>query len=231
MKKGKKNNSQLDDFDNFFEQMSTPEGRRDWNENFEKGFKRKSELIAKSRKKMAVMLSSGVLGSSMGFGLLDRGEGKNLDVQPPQLSEEEKLRRAKEATARERSRRQRAEEQQREAKEREARARDTAARERKRREETEEQYRRSEQQRKQNERTRYSQPREKPINKIEKAYRTLSLEPGATIQEIKKTYKEWQFLYHPDRAGNNLGAQRKAEEKFKEISEAFSILQKQLGFK
>jgi len=43
---------------------------------------------------------------------------------------------------------------------------------------------------------------------------------GATEDEIKKTYRKLAMQYHPDR---NKG-DKKAEEKFKEISEAYAVL-------
>ncbi|MCJ7833308.1 MAG: J domain-containing protein [Deltaproteobacteria bacterium] len=51
-------------------------------------------------------------------------------------------------------------------------------------------------------------------------YKTLGVGKKATEEEIKKTYRKLAMKYHPDR---NKG-DKKAEEKFKEISEAYAVL-------
>jgi molecular chaperone DnaJ len=51
-------------------------------------------------------------------------------------------------------------------------------------------------------------------------YKILELSPGATIADIKKSFRRLALLYHPDRNfGSNLH-----EAKFKEIKEAYEIL-------
>jgi DnaJ-class molecular chaperone len=51
-------------------------------------------------------------------------------------------------------------------------------------------------------------------------YKTLNVGKTASVEEIKKAYKELAKKYHPDlNPGNKM-----AEEKFKEISEAYSVL-------
>jgi molecular chaperone DnaJ len=50
-------------------------------------------------------------------------------------------------------------------------------------------------------------------------YETLGVSRGATDEEIKKAYRQMAFRYHPDR--NKDGS---AEEKFKEINEAYQVL-------
>lgn len=50
-------------------------------------------------------------------------------------------------------------------------------------------------------------------------YAVLGLEKGADEDQIKKAYRRLALLYHPDR--NNAAD---AEEKFKEISEAYAVL-------
>ena len=51
-------------------------------------------------------------------------------------------------------------------------------------------------------------------------YKTLGVEKKASEEEIKKAYRKLAMKYHPDR---NKG-DKKAEEKFKEISEAYAVL-------
>ena len=51
-------------------------------------------------------------------------------------------------------------------------------------------------------------------------YRTLGVRFDATFDEIKNAYRKTAVQYHPDK---NLGDQQ-AEEKFKALSEAYTIL-------
>jgi len=52
-------------------------------------------------------------------------------------------------------------------------------------------------------------------------YQILGVPRGATEEEIKKAYRKLAMQYHPDR---NPGKEKWANEKFKEINEAFSAL-------
>ena len=52
-------------------------------------------------------------------------------------------------------------------------------------------------------------------------YEVLEIDRGASKQEIKKAYRQMAFRHHPDR---NMGNSYAAEEKFKLIQEAWSIL-------
>ena len=52
-------------------------------------------------------------------------------------------------------------------------------------------------------------------------YAVLGVGQRATAQEIKKAYRQLALRYHPDRNMNN---PRMAEEKFKEIQEAWQVL-------
>jgi molecular chaperone DnaJ len=51
-------------------------------------------------------------------------------------------------------------------------------------------------------------------------YQILGVSRNATEEEIKKAYRKLAFQYHPDRNPDN----KEAEEKFKEISEAYQVL-------
>ncbi|KYH34522.1 chaperone protein DnaJ [Clostridium tepidiprofundi DSM 19306] len=51
-------------------------------------------------------------------------------------------------------------------------------------------------------------------------YKILGLEKGASEADIKKAFKKLALKYHPDRNSGN----KEAEEKFKEINEAYQIL-------
>ena len=51
-------------------------------------------------------------------------------------------------------------------------------------------------------------------------YKILGVSENATQYEIKQAYKKLAMKYHPDRNPGD----KQAEEKFKEINEAYSVL-------
>lgn len=53
-------------------------------------------------------------------------------------------------------------------------------------------------------------------------YDILGIPKGAGVDEIKKAYRKMVMKYHPDRVSD--GEKKQAEEKFKEISEAYAVL-------
>ncbi len=52
-------------------------------------------------------------------------------------------------------------------------------------------------------------------------YEILGLKKGASVDEVKKAYRQLALKYHPDRNTSN---KKEAEEKFKEVSEAYAVL-------
>ena len=56
---------------------------------------------------------------------------------------------------------------------------------------------------------------------FDKYYRILELKNNASDDEVKKAYKKMAVKYHPDKNPEN---KEKAEEKFKEVAEAYEIL-------
>ena len=59
-------------------------------------------------------------------------------------------------------------------------------------------------------------------------WKTLGLAPGASQDEIKKAYRELAKKYHPDRYVNS-PMQAEAEQKMKEINEAYDLLTRDGG--
>jgi len=53
-------------------------------------------------------------------------------------------------------------------------------------------------------------------------YEILGIKKNATLDEIRKSYREMALRYHPDRVPHE--QKKEAEEKFKEISEAYAVL-------
>lgn len=65
----------------------------------------------------------------------------------------------------------------------------------------------------------------------ESAYKILQVEKTATNEEIKKSYKKLCIKYHPDKVAH-LGeeAQKKANEKFQQINQAYESIKKERNF-
>jgi DnaJ-class molecular chaperone len=56
-------------------------------------------------------------------------------------------------------------------------------------------------------------------------YKTLEISKDASVEEIRKNYKRLSMLHHPDKhSSSDEKTKKAAEEKFKEVSEAYQIL-------
>jgi DnaJ like chaperone protein len=68
-------------------------------------------------------------------------------------------------------------------------------------------------------------------NSSDNAYKILEIDKNATVDEIKKAYRKMAKKYHPDRV-MHLGKEHQvgAEEKFRQVQEAYEFLQKERGF-
>jgi hypothetical protein len=59
------------------------------------------------------------------------------------------------------------------------------------------------------------------MNSLQDCYRILDLEMGATIEEVKRAYRELVRVWHPDRFVHDPVLQRKTQEKLKQINLAY----------
>jgi curved DNA-binding protein CbpA len=55
-------------------------------------------------------------------------------------------------------------------------------------------------------------------------YQILGLRPGAKLEKVKQDYRDLVKVWHPDRFTHDLRLQNKAQEKLKEINEAYARL-------
>ena len=60
---------------------------------------------------------------------------------------------------------------------------------------------------------------------IDQYYKILELDPGASLEQIKQAYRDLAKVWHPDRFAHDQRLQEKAQEKMKEINEAYDQLQ------
>ena len=59
------------------------------------------------------------------------------------------------------------------------------------------------------------------MRQLERYYRILEIEPGASIDEVNQAYKDLAFIWHPDRIpADNERLREKAQRKLQEINEA-----------
>ncbi|HEX7176170.1 MAG TPA: DnaJ domain-containing protein, partial [Pyrinomonadaceae bacterium] len=59
---------------------------------------------------------------------------------------------------------------------------------------------------------------------LEKYYGVLGLKPDASEQEVKNAYRDLAKVWHPDRFAHDPRLQQKAQEKLKEINEAYEAI-------
>ena len=62
------------------------------------------------------------------------------------------------------------------------------------------------------------------INELDKYHELLGVAPGASGQVLKEAYRDLAKVWHPDRFSHDPRLQQKAQEKLKEINEAYEQL-------
>ncbi len=66
--------------------------------------------------------------------------------------------------------------------------------------------------------------RSKLMGDINRCYELLEIEPGASLEEIKRAYRDLAFVWHPDRFAHNDRLQQKAQQRLTEINQAYQDL-------
>ena len=59
---------------------------------------------------------------------------------------------------------------------------------------------------------------------LNRCYELLGVKPGASVAELKAAYRDMAKVWHPDRFGHDERLQKKAQDKLKEINEAYEQL-------
>ena len=60
--------------------------------------------------------------------------------------------------------------------------------------------------------------------RLDDGYRLLDLDPAASDEEVKRAFRDLTKVWHPDRFGNDPRLRQKAEEKLKEVLEAYETI-------
>ena len=66
------------------------------------------------------------------------------------------------------------------------------------------------------------------VEDISQFYRVLDLKSGASMEDVRRSYRELVKVWHPDRFERDSSVQQKAQEKLKEINFAYERLQEYL---
>ena len=67
------------------------------------------------------------------------------------------------------------------------------------------------------------------MRNVDRYYRILELEPGASPEEVRQGYRDLTVVWHPDRFVHYPRLQKKAQEKIKQINEAHEQLRSLLS--
>jgi len=62
------------------------------------------------------------------------------------------------------------------------------------------------------------------MDDIERFYTVLGLKPGASPKEVKQAYRDLVRVWHPDRFSHDPRLRQKAQEKLKDLNQAYSRL-------
>jgi DnaJ like chaperone protein len=78
--------------------------------------------------------------------------------------------------------------------------------------------------------SRYTMRQRQAVTREEDYYRVLGVEPDADFDRVKAAYRQLSLRYHPDKV-SHLGEEfsKVAEEKMKEINQAYTVLKKKFG--
>src|SRR5918911_1656801 len=62
------------------------------------------------------------------------------------------------------------------------------------------------------------------VDDFDRCYNLLGVKRGASSQELKTAHRDMAKVWHPDRFAHDPRLQQKAQEKLKEINEAYDLL-------
>src|ERR1700743_1234250 len=65
------------------------------------------------------------------------------------------------------------------------------------------------------------------MDEISRCREVIGVKEGASLEEVKKAYRDLVQVWHPDRFANNERLQSKAQERLKEINGAYDYLMAQ----